>query len=472
MPLSNYNKKRNFNSTPEPKGKKQKSKSKKFVIQYHQARAKHYDFRLEHNGVLLSWAVPKGLSLNPKDKRLAVMVEDHPLDYINFEGIIPKGNYGAGSVQIYDSGTFEALTDLDKGLKKGHIKITLFGKKYIGQWSIVKLDDKNWLIIKSDDQFANLEKNTATRLPFNKCNVQLATLTNDIPTGKNWLFEIKYDGYRILAFVDKNKVRLITRNGQDYTKKFSSICKSLEILSQDNFVIDGEVVVFDKNGKTNFSLLQSSIKNGEQNFSYVVFDILALNGKDLRKLNLLKRKQTLETVLVKAKSNIIYSTHVIGKGKQCYKLAQQEGLEGIVAKNINSVYSGKRTEDWLKIKCYLRQEFVIAGYTTTDKNLLLSAILVGYYKDNKLIYVGKVGTGFNDNDKEHLNKLFSKQKQTKSQFVNCPKTKNTQWIKPIYVAEIQFTELTKDQILRQPSFIGLRTDKDPKDVKLEIANEY
>ena len=342
MKLKEYNTKRNFNNTSEPKGKVTKNKNNilKFVIQYHQARAKHYDFRLEWRGVLLSWAVPKGLSLNPKDKRLAVMVEDHPLDYITFEGIIPKGNYGAGSVEIFDKGYYLPSYSVNTGLKKGHISFTLFGDKFKGDWELVKMDEKNWLIIKSDDEFAVIKNESANskktktsiKLPFKECDVQLATLSKNIPKGKNWLFEIKYDGYRILSFVENGKARLVTRNNKDYTKKFDEIVKSLANISQDNFVLDGEIVCFDENGRSDFGLLQNNIKFNKGGFYYVVFDILALNGKDLRDKPLNDRKEILEKVLTKQPFNIIYSSFVIGKGSESFNIAKKMNLEGIVAK--------------------------------------------------------------------------------------------------------------------------------------------
>ena len=422
MTLTEYNKKRNFNNTKEPVGKtKKQSKALKFVIQYHKARAKHYDFRLEYKGVLLSWAVPKGLSVNPKDKRLAVMVEDHPLDYAKFEGVIPKGNYGAGSVEIFDSGTYFALEDFNKGLKKGHLKFVLNGQKYKGAWSLVKIDQKNWLIVKAEDEFAQEKQNNKiTKNPFNTCSVQLATLSNTIPKGKDWLFEIKYDGYRILTFAQNNKIKMLSRNNKDYTNKFKSIANSLGKLEQP-FVIDGEIVVFDEQGRSDFGLLQNNIKNPSQNFYYVIFDILSLNGQDLRSLTLLNRKKKLELFLAKADKNLIFSSFVVGKGDQSFDFAKQNNLEGIVAKKIDSQYTGNRSDAWLKIKCYHRQEFVIGGFTTSDKNQILSSVLLGYYKNKKLIFVGKVGTGFSEETKSLLLKKFNKLQIKTSPFENFSK---------------------------------------------------
>lgn len=466
MGLSEYQKKRNFSSTNEPQGKKKLQTKNNFVIQYHQARTTHFDFRLEHNGVLLSWAVPKGLSTDPKDKHLAVMVEDHPVDYIDFEGIIPKGNYGAGTVEIYDRGNFIAIEDFDEGLKKGHLKFLLNGEKLKGIWSLVKISAKNWLIIKSDDDFAKSDNPKKSKLPFTKCSPQLATLANKIPKGENWIFEIKYDGYRAFAFAQNGNVNLLSRNGIDFSKKFSKITKEIKKIQRDNFVLDGEIVSFDKNGRSDFSLLQENLKKGKQDFYFVIFDLLALDGQDLRKQELLERKNKLQRLIYDISPLLIYSAHV-DKGEESFKFAKENNLEGIIAKIATSQYSGRRTEDWLKIKCYLRQEFVIAGYTTSSKNQLLSSILVGYYNENKLIYAGKVGTGFDDNEKLSLCKLFEKIKSKTCPFLQSIKEKDANWIKPKYVAEIQFAEFTRDNILRQASFLGLREDKNAKDVKLE-----
>ena len=258
--LGEYHKKRKFSATPEPVGKVKKSKKKRFVVQLHRARAKHYDFRLEHKGVLVSFAVPKGLSLNPKDKRLAVKVEDHPVDYIDFEGIIPKGNYGAGTVEIFDTGTYMPLENMVQGLKNGHLKVFLEGQKLRGVWALVKMEDNNWLVIKDNDDYVDTQPKKVKKLPFKEISPQLATLSEDLPTGKDWVFEIKYDGYRSLAFAQNGKVKIYSRNGLDYSKKFAQITKSLEKLDANNFVLDGEIVILDfckmplKAGKTRLFL--------------------------------------------------------------------------------------------------------------------------------------------------------------------------------------------------------------------------
>ena len=465
MTLSKYHKKRNFKSTKEPKGKIEKTSKSRFVIQHHLARKEHYDFRLEFDGVLVSFAIPKGLSLNPNEKRLAVHTEDHPIEYIGFEGTIPKGNYGAGTVSIFDKGTFAPLIDMKKGLKKGHLKFELKGKKLKGVWNLVRTDEPNWLMIKSAEQ---TKQNKRNKNPFFSCNVKLAKLTEKIPK-KDYIFEIKYDGYRIVAYVEKN-IRLMSRGNKNYTEKFANIARLLSELD-GTMILDGEVVVFDKNGKSDFGLLTENIKTGKNNFCYVVFDILALDGNDLRDTPLLERKSILEKALSKIESkNIIISSFVKGKGEESFKLAKKMGLEGIVAKKIDSLYNGNRDEDWLKIKCYKRQEFVIGGYDKTQKNKDLSAIYVGYYKSNKLIFAGKVGTGFDEKLKRELDKKFQKIKRKTCPFFEF-EDENAIWLSPTLVAEIQFAEMTKSGVLRQPSFVGLREDKSAKKVALETDYE-
>lgn len=453
--------------------KNKKQKNKIFVIQYHRAKKEHYDFRLEHKGVLISFAVPKGLSLNPKVKHLAVHVEDHPISYANFSGIIPKVNYGAGTVEIFDSGYYNALINFDIGLKKGHLKFELFGEKFKGEWSLVKIDEKNWLIIKSEDKFASKKEQIAKpkKNLLKKVEPMLAFLTNQIPTGKDWIFEIKYDGYRILSYVEDNKIKLYSRNYTDYSIKFKEICNSLlKHTKNTSMILDGEVVYFDQDGRSDFGLLQHKIKTKSTGYCYVIFDILAFNGEDLRDKPLIERKEILEQVLTNCPKNLIFSSFVKGKGKQSFNLAKKLNLEGIIAKNINSKYVGLRNGDWLKIKCIKRQEFVIGGYTISDKNDILSSILVGYYDKDKLVYIGKVGTGFNEKIKKKLVNKFKKIKNKEKPFKEL-KENDAIWLTPSLVAEIKFTEITQHGNLRHPVYIGLREDKDPKNVKLEKENE-
>lgn len=502
--LDIYNKKRNFEITKEPKGKTKNSNGKKnkiFCVQYHLARAKHYDFRLEYKGVLISFAVPKGPSYNVADKRLAIKVEDHPIDYADFEGVIPKGQYGGGSVMLWDYGHWQETEDFGKGLKKGILKFELFGERLKGGWSLIKLknskDGDNWLLVKEKDKFAkktsgikNFNTSIKTgrtsqqifendnlvdkRNPFDKVSVQLAILEKQVPTGKNWIYEIKYDGYRILAFIENDSVKLITRNGKDMSQKFQEVVLSLKKLAKGRaMVLDGEMIVVDKNGKSDFNYLQNYVKNPDNyDLVYMIFDILALDGQDLRDIKLIERKDILKKLIKSKWSNLMLCQYVCGMGKECFEIAKNLGLEGIIAKDKNSVYSGER-RDWIKIKCRKLQEFVVGGYTRTSKKTDgISAILLGVYKDNKFVYCGKAGTGIDKSASTQLLNLFSKP-QKNSPFANkCKNLGDAKvfWVKPQIVVNIEYAEITADNLLRQSSFKGIRIDKEATDVCLEEKN--
>ncbi|MCI6542756.1 MAG: DNA ligase D [Firmicutes bacterium] len=490
--LKEYNEKRDFELTNEPKGKTKKSKQKIFVVQYHEARAKHFDFRLEWSGVLLSWAVPKGPSQNPKDKRLAIMVEDHPIDYAGFEGIIPKGQYGAGTVIVFDKGTWKPEKNFEKDLEKGNVKFFLEGEKFKGKFALIKIEGKNWLLIKENDEFAKnksgvakektsiISGKTSNQLgkpknPFSKFDVELAKLEKEIPSGNDWIFEIKYDGYRIIANIENGKVKLYTRNFLDYTKKFPVIVQQLSNqFSAKSVILDGEIVCPDEKGRSDFGALQSYLKNSSGNeVSYMIFDILALDGKDLRTLPLLERKKLLTNVLKGAKGNLKESEYVRGHGEKCFSAVKKLGLEGIVGKKVDSKYSGKRNGDWIKIKSYNRQEFIVCGYTLSDKKAGIGALILGAKKSNKFVYVGRAGTGFGEKEGKELISKFNKLKRKNSPFNKELNFGNEEifWIKPCLVAEIQFAEITKDNLLRQASFKGLRDDKKSDEVIVEEVNK-
>lgn len=497
--LEKYKEKRDFDKTSEPKGtkKREKKSALRFVVQHHIATRDHYDFRLEWKGVLLSWAVPKGPSFNPKDKRLAIKVEDHPLDYRHFEGTIPKGQYGGGTVMLWDEGEWRPITDFAQGFKKGELKISLNGKRLIGNWSLIKIENdklkNSWILVKERDEFAaeddisrfdtsirtgrtmsEIEKGSEKKIvrnPFNKISPQLPKMVDSVPNPDNWLYEIKYDGYRIIAFVEGGHVRLITRNGKDFTHRFKSIESSLTKFSRGRaMVLDGEVVVIDKEGRTDFQLLQNSLSKNAP--TYIVFDILALDGQDLRKKPLIERKKLLEKLIKRSPDNIYYSEHIEGSGKDAFIGACKMKMEGIVGKRSDSVYSGKRSDDWIKIKCDNRQEFVVGGYTRMDKREKgVSAILLGFYKGNKLIFAGASGTGMTEKFKNDLEEEFQKLKQDKCPFTNPPKIKKNEqifYLKPKMVAEIKFAGWTNENVLRQASFKGLRYDKNPK----QVVNEF
>jgi ATP-dependent DNA ligase LigD phosphoesterase module/ATP-dependent DNA ligase LigD polymerase module len=511
--LKEYNSKRNFEKTGEPRGidvgealKDTPEEGLRFAVQHHAARKDHYDLRLEWNGVLLSWAVPKGPSYNPKDKRLAVKVEDHPLDYRSFEGTIPKGEYGGGTVMLWDEGFWEPQNDVDEGLSAGSLKFVLKGRRLKGKWVLIRLKAKegekkdNWIFLKEKDEYAQDDEGISEfdtsiktgrtmeeigrggdekfiKNPISHADVQLAKLVNTVPEGQDWLFEVKYDGYRILAYLERNSARLITRNGNDYTGKFQSIADSLiEWANGRPMILDGEMVVTDPQGRTDFQALQSYLKNrGGKNLVYIVFDLLALDGVDLRGRPLIERKETLENLLKTSPDNIYFSKHVRGNGKESFKAACELNLEGIVGKKADSVYSGTRNGDWIKLKCDKRQEFVIGGYTLSDKKAGgVSSLLLGFYQENELIYAGRAGTGFSMREMRELESKFETLIRETSPFKQVPAPKKNEkvfWLEPELVAEIKFTEWTEDNLLRQASFKGLRTDKDPKDIKIESTGD-
>lgn len=501
--LKEYQEKRNFGNTLEPKGTEvNNEESLKFVVQHHMARRDHYDFRLEWAGVLLSWAVPKGPSYDTREKRLAVQVEDHPLDYRNFEGTIPKGEYGGGIVMLWDEGFWEPYGNVEEGLRKGELKFTLQGRRMKGKWALIRLKGKpgdtkdNWLLLKEKDEYAKPIDGTSEYItsirtgrtmeeieqgdmkkftvnPFDKVDVQLAKLVNQVPRGDDWIYEMKYDGYRIVAFVEGNQVRLVTRNGNDYQKRFYDIASSLiNWAGGRSMVLDGEMVITDASGKTDFQALQNYLKNGKsEKLTYIVFDLLALDGKDLRNHTIMKRKEILETLIKDAPPNLYYSRYIRGMGQESFAAACKAGMEGIVGKKVDSIYSGSRNGDWIKLKCEKRQEFVIGGYALTDKKSRgVSALLLGVYEGESFIYAGRAGTGMSEKDMTVLEEEFSHIKRLESPFQTPPKSRTQEeitWLEPLLVAEIKFAEWTKENLLRQASFQGIRTDKSPKEVKRE-----
>lgn len=500
--LVSYNKKRNFNKTGEPRGKTAKTKDNlRYVIQHHIASRDHYDFRLEWDGTLLSWAVPKGPSFNTKDKRLAVQVEDHPIDYRNFESTIPKGQYGGGTVMIWDEGIWNPIIDVDSGLEDGSLKFELRGERLHGKWALIRMKPKpnekndNWLLIKEKDEYvkssagisqyktsvrsgrtmAKIEKEQtadSVDIPFDKADIQLAKLVTKVPEESGWLYEVKYDGYRIMAYIQESNVYLSSRNGKDYTEKFAEVENALSQWAQGrSMVLDGEMIVPDANGKSDFQALQQYIKHPQEgSLRYMAFDILALDGEDLRELTLKKRKSILKKLLKDAPEALMYSVHVEEKGEESLEAAAKSNLEGIIGKRSDSVYSGTRNGDWIKIKCETRQEFVIGGYTLSSKRQSgISSLLLGVYEGEKLIYCGRA-SGMSEKTMEELEGKFSKIQRKTSAFSQAPTVRSGEeitWLRPFYAAEIRFAEWTKEGLLRQASFKGLRTDKDIKEIKKE-----
>ena len=537
MALELYRKKRNFKTTPEPAGRvgKRRAKGLSFVIQKHRASHLHYDFRLELNGVLLSWAVPKGPSLDPADKRLAMHVEDHPLEYGDFEGVIPPKQYGSGTVLLWDRGTWTPVGDADAGYRQGKLKFTLDGEKLHGGWMLVRSHggkyggDKSWLLIKERDEHArtgadahvvdtepqsvasgrdldaiaadpervwqsnrsveeNVRKGRVTRrkvgvaagkidgarkaaLP-DSMPAQLALLVDDAPDGDGWLHEIKFDGYRMLCRVSDGTCRMFSRNGKDWTDAFADIAAAVAKLPVTTAWIDGEVIVNDDRGRSSFQALQNVLSDeSEARPMYYAFDLPYVDGHDLREAPLVARKDALRAVVGK-NALIRYSDHVEGNGPGFFAQACKLGLEGIISKRADSPYQAVRGRNWQKVKCNLRQEFVIGGYTEPQGSRQgFGALLLGVHDGKALRYCGKVGTGFNDAMLASLFAKLQKLAADASPFVNPPtgaEGRRARWVKPELIGEVTFTEWTRDGTLRHPSFEGLREDKRARDVIREI----
>ena len=505
--LQTYREKRDFSRTPEPDGSASASKGSgnSFVIQKHDATRLHYDFRLELDGVLKSWAVTKGPSLNPSDKRLAVRTEDHPLDYGGFEGVIPDG-YGKGTVMLWDQGTWEPQDDPHEGLKKGSLKFTLNGERLTGGFALVRMkpkkksDRENWLLIKERDDHIDEDKDprdiwtdsVTSGRDFKEIEIaaasgdagihgedadqelpdfvkpQLASLRDSPPTGDDWVHEMKFDGYRIQALVSGPRVKLISRNGKDYTDKYPGIVRALSGLNLPKAILDGELVALDDEGHSNFSLLQAATKKGaDADLAYFAFDLLHKNGKDLRKKPLLERKSMLKSLLGEDSHKLRYSDHIDGDGERIVGKACAMGMEGIISKKADGKYTSDRGTQWIKSKCLGRDEFIIAGYRESDKRgRPFASLLLGEYEDGKLIYRGRVGTGFDEETLSDLSAKFKSLTRKTSPFNTLPSDakRSAVWLTPKLVCEIEYTEQTPDGHLRHPSYLGLRDDKAAEDV--------
>lgn len=539
MALELYRKKRDFSITPEPKGGKIKKKAKElsFVIQKHRASHMHYDFRLELNGVLLSWAVPKGPSLDTSVRRLAMQTEDHPMEYGGFEGTIPPKQYGAGTVLLWDRGVWIPKEDPVEGYQKGRLKFELEGEKLRGGWMLVKSrggkygSDNAWFLIKERDDAAKPEaqgviteerpesvtsgrtleeiaedpdrvwhsnksvkenvksgavvkkkprvgveetKGAVKRPLPDFVEPELATLVKEAPVGDSWLHEMKLDGYRMLTRIERGKAEMYSRNGKEWTANFPAIARCAARLPVEDAWLDGEVVVLDPDGRTSFQSLQNALSDASGKLHYFVFDMPFLNGHDLRQVPLVERKRLLEKLLESAPAALRYSAHVQGSGVEFYKQACELKLEGMISKLAQSTYRGGRCRDWFKVKCAMRQEMVIGGFTDPEGTRTgFGALLLGYYETpEKLVYAGKVGTGFNEATLTSLYRKLKPLEVKAAPFVNPPlgyEAKGVHWIRPELVGEVSFTEWTNDGTLRHPSFQGLREDKKPKDVVREQA---
>jgi bifunctional non-homologous end joining protein LigD len=522
MGLREYRRKRDFKKTPEPAGQVSappRDQERSYLIQKHAASRLHYDFRLELEGVLKSWAVPKGPSLDPADKRLAMHVEDHPLEYGEFEGIIPKGQYGGGTVMLWDRGTWEPVGDPHKSYRAGSLKFTLKGEKLRGGWALVKIggrrkdgDDRSWLLIKERDQqaragqaesiVASEPKSVATGRTIEQIAAagdrvwhsnrdggdrsspdpaevpgarrtalpkfvqpQLATLVEHPPDGDGWLHELKHDGYRILARVEHRRARLFSRNARDWTEKFPTVAEAVGRLPVEQAILDGEVTVLLPDGTSSFQALQnfgSGAARGQ--LAYMVFDLLYLDGRDLTGARLEDRKAALARLLASANDQaavLRYSDHVVGAGADFFAHACKLGLEGIVSKKRDAPYRGTRGPEWLKIKCLKQQEIVIGGYTEPEGTRIgIGALLGGVFESGRLVYVGKIGTGFDHRMLRDLQQRLSRLEQKTSPFASRPAgAARAHWVKPELVAQVSFSEWTSDGKLRHPAFQGLREDK-------------
>ena len=527
MALKEYAAKRKFEETPEPKPDLRPGGDRlRFVVHKHAARALHYDLRLELEGVLKSWAVPRGPSLDPSLKRLAVLVEDHPLDYKDFEGVIPEGSYGAGSVIIWDRGFYHHPSARDSseserlllnGLKKGDLKFVLEGEKLHGEFALVRMkkDEKSWLLLKKKDRYVaqteilkesrsvvshkTLEEmlETGTQKSFrqkklSQIHLHEAMESEDLqdapvkpmphgvqpmlatPVTKpfdhpDWIFEVKWDGYRAIAEIRDGSVSLYSRNGISFDKKYSPIAESLRKFGFDA-VLDGEIVVVDDQGRPDFQALQHYQDSGSGHLLYYVFDLLHFRGHNLTDLPLLRRKELLKKILPST-PKIRFSDHVRKEGVLFYAVAKEKGLEGIMAKQSQSAYeTGRRSRQWLKVKTRLTQEGVIAGFTEPGgSRKYFGALVLGVFEGDELIYIGHLGGGFTANNLRDIREKLNPLIQEECPFTVKPETNTpVTWVKPELVCEVALSDWTGDGVMRQPVFLRLREDKTAREVVREM----
>jgi bifunctional non-homologous end joining protein LigD len=528
--LATYEKKRDFTKTPEPSGRAparaRKAKDLRFVVQMHRATRLHYDFRLEADGVLKSWAIPKGPSFDTHDKRLAMAVEDHPLDYRDFEGTIPAGNYGAGEVIVWDRGTYRLLegTSLSEQIAKGSVKIEMFGEKLHGAFALVHIkgrggEENAWLLIKERDEFVDPSWRAEDHAESVKSGKTLADIKADrkapewtssrpvetpakkrastrklepLPTIASpmlatpidaafdddaWLFEIKWDGYRALVTIERDgSVAIASRTGKDFTPSFPELANLAESFSERPLVLDGELVVLDARGRSSFGALQERLDRFGRSdpekspVTFVVFDALYANGRDLRDEPLEKRKEILASLLTDV-GPVMLSKHVRKDGVRLYELAVASDLEGIVGKRSASTYVSRRSREWVKIKALVRQEVAIGGWTEArGSRKHFGALLAGVYENGKFVYAGSIGTGFDAKKLASIAAKLAPLERKTSPFAEKPKTETrAHWVEPSLVAEVSFTEWTRDGSMRHPVFVALRVDKDASDVVRERA---
>ncbi len=520
MPLDEYRRRRDFRRTPEPAGgeRRDQVEGPLFVVQRHAARRLHYDLRLELDGVLKSWAVPKGPSLDPGERRLAVHVEDHPLEYGGFEGIIPKGEYGGGTVLLFDHGSWEPEGDPVAGYRAGRLKFTLHGQRLKGRWTLVRTGPRreekpDWLLIKHDDEYADhtftewgdepsvLSGRTLEQIaeaPARRWDVEageqllipepageaaplpdfiepeLARPEEAAPEGEQWLHELKFDGYRVLTRIDHGRVILYSRNGKDWTARLPTLAETVAAMPLQSAWLDGEISVLLADGRTSFQALQEALsENRDGDIVYFLFDLPYLDGIDLRSRPLAERKAVLRQVVEALGSRstpLRYTDHIEGQGPIFFRHACELQLEGIVSKRADAPYRAGRGRDWQKIKCLQRQEFVVGGFTEPAGGRKgLGALLLGLYEGDVLRYVGRAGTGFTERVLRDLRQRLDAMAVPDSPFATASprKTSAIHWVRPELVAEVRFSEWTREGILRQPAYLGLREDKPAREVLLE-----
>ncbi|MDO6821317.1 DNA ligase D [Zobellia sp. 1_MG-2023] len=495
MNLKSYHRKRDFENTPEPKGGLQTvSNTQRFVIQRHAASRLHYDLRLEINGTLKSWAIPKGPSMNPSDKRLAVRTEDHPIEYLNFEGAIPKGNYGAGKMIIWDTGTFKIdNTETDKSLSEqlaiGNIKLLFYGKKIRGRFALVrttsKTDTEQWLLLKKKDEFAiatfydsetlvpisesKTSKNYDVIEPGRILQPMLASSAKEIFNDPNFIYELKWDGYRVICHITDGNVLLQSRNGINYSTKFKKLYEELGSIKHD-VILDGEVVLVDANGVSHFGELQN-YPNAKGQLRYYVFDMLYLNGHSMLDLKLLERKSLINEVIGDLEITQ-YCDHIEGMGAALFNKAIEAGMEGVIAKEKDSKYTiGYRTEKWLKVKGVQSVDAIVCGYTESSNSpQLIGSLILGQYENNVPKYIGNCGSGFSDKNRKELQESLSNYKIEKSVFENKTplKGRKAHWVEPIFECEVTFSERTINGFLRNPIFKRFTTAL-PEPVSKEVT---
>jgi bifunctional non-homologous end joining protein LigD len=501
MSLEKYRKKRKFDQTPEPEPGAAVATGNRFYIQRHSARRLHYDLRLEVDGTLKSWAVPKGPTLDPEIKRMAVHVEDHPLEYGTFEGTIPQGNYGAGTVLLWDCGTFELLGDKSAAeqLERGDFKFRLHGQKLAGEFALVRTkkltkgEMRDWLLIKKQDfavvkgwdaegdlrsvrQVASGAESVvgAVKADMPKALApMLAVLSEKLPVGPEWVYEPKWDGVRALCFLKDGKTRVMARSGREVGEQYPEVCELAKHLGAETAIIDGEIVAVDEDGRPNFGLLQQRIGASgsakiaaERPVMLFAFDLLYLNGYDLRSATLEDRKARLKAV-IRQGALVRYSEHFAGRGQELLDAAKEHELEGVVAKRATSRYESRRSGEWVKVKCVSQQELVICGFTKGEREPF-GALVLGYWDSGKLVFAGNVGTGFDQRALDQLGALLKPLVRKKTTIPAMPKLPDViTWVEPTLVCTVKYLSWTKDGRLRAPVYLGLRQDLDPGEVTRE-----